>query len=48
MKPAPVVPPAASSDDDIAWEDVHKAQILGYQVHPGFLQALRKASGRQE
>jgi len=30
-----------------AWEDVHKAQSLGYQVHPGFLKALRKASGRQ-
>lgn len=32
---------------DKAWEDVHKAQSLGYQVHPGFLKALREASGRQ-
>jgi tetratricopeptide (TPR) repeat protein len=26
-----------------AWEDVHKAQSLGYQVHPEFLKALREA-----
>ncbi|MGB2808363.1 MAG: tetratricopeptide repeat protein [Sedimentisphaerales bacterium] len=32
---------------DKAWEDVHKAQSLGYQVHPGFLKALREASGRE-
>ena len=32
---------------DKAWNDVHKAQSLGYQVHPGFLRALREASGRQ-
>lgn len=32
---------------DKAWKDVRKAQGLGYQVHPGFLNALRKASGRQ-
>ena len=25
-----------------AWEDVHKAQDLGLQVHPEFLEALRK------
>ena len=31
-----------------AWEDVDKAQKLGYQVHPGFLKALSEASGRQE
>ena len=31
---------------DKVWEDVHKAQGLGDQVHPGFLDALRKASGR--
>ena len=31
-----------------AWEDVHKAQSLGYQVHPGFLQALSEASKRQQ
>ena len=29
-----------------AWDDVHKAQNMGYEVHPGFLNALRKASGR--
>ena len=33
---------------DEAWEDVHKAQRLGYQVNPGFLKALREASGRQK
>jgi len=32
---------------DKAWEDVYKAQGLGFKVHPGFLNALRKASGRQ-
>ena len=31
---------------DKAWEDVHKAQGLGYQVPPEFLKALREASGR--
>ncbi len=29
---------------DKAWEDVHKAQSLGFQVHPGFLKDLREAS----
>ena len=33
---------------DKAWEDVYKAQSLGKQVHPGFIKALREASGRQE
>ena len=33
---------------DKVWEDVHKAQTLGYQVHPGFLESLREASGRQK
>jgi lipoprotein NlpI len=33
---------------DEAWEDVHKAQNLGYQVPPEFLKALREASGREE
>jgi hypothetical protein len=32
---------------DKAWDDVKKAQDLGYQIHPGFLKALREASGRQ-
>jgi tetratricopeptide (TPR) repeat protein len=30
---------------DKAWEDVHKAQSLGYQVDPVFLKALREKSG---
>ena len=34
-------------EDDKAWEDVHKAQSLGYQFTPEFLKALREASGRQ-
>jgi len=34
-------------EDDKAWEDVHKAQSLGYKFAPKFLKALRKASGRQ-
>ncbi len=32
---------------DKAWEDVYKVQSLGLQVHPGFLKALREASGRE-
>jgi len=35
-------------DYDKAWKDVHKAQSLGYKVHPGFLKALRQASGRDK
>ena len=31
-----------------AWDDVYKAQILGYQVHPEVIKELRKASGRQK
>jgi tetratricopeptide (TPR) repeat protein len=34
-------------EDDKAWEDVHKAQSLGYKFAPKFFKALRKASGRQ-
>lgn len=30
-----------------AWDDVHKAQNLGYRVDTRFLKDLRKASGRQ-
>ena len=29
---------------DKAWDDVHKAQSLGIQVHPGFLKLLSEAS----
>lgn len=32
---------------DHAWYDVKKAQILGCQIHPGFLRALREASDRK-
>jgi len=35
-------------ENDKAWRDVHKAQDLGFKIHPGFLKALRKASGRQK
>jgi len=31
-----------------AWDDVHKAQDLGLQTDPGFLEVLRKASGREK
>ena len=31
-----------------AWRDVEKAQSLGHQIHPKFLDELRKASGRQK
>ena len=31
---------------DRAWEDVRKAQGLGYKVDPVFLEGLRKVSGR--
>ena len=33
---------------DKAWNDVHEAQNLGYNVHPGFLEALRQSSGREK
>ena len=29
-----------------SWESIHKAEALGYEVHPGFLEALKEASGR--
>lgn len=31
-----------------AWADVHRAEKLGYVVNPKFLEALKKASGREE
>ena len=34
-------------DYEKAWDDVHKAESLGFKVHPGFLKALRQASVRQ-
>lgn len=30
-----------------AWNDVHKAEELGYKVAPRFLKILRKVSGRE-
>jgi len=33
---------------DKCWEDVHKAQVLGYNIHPEFLKSLQKASGREK
>jgi len=32
---------------DKSWEDMKKAQDLGYQIPSKFLDDLRKASGRQ-
>ena len=31
-----------------AWEDVHKAESLGYKVNAKFIEALRKVSGRDK
>jgi hypothetical protein len=33
---------------DQAWADVHKVEGLGYAVHSKFLDALKKASGREK
>ena len=38
----------AKAEYDKAWVDVHDLQSLGYHVPPGFLKALREASGRQK
>lgn len=35
-------------DYDKAWDDVAKAEELGYKVHEGFLADLKKASGRDK
>ena len=35
-------------DYEKAWDDVHKAESLGYKVQPEFLKDLREASGRQK
>ena len=35
-------------DYEKAWDDAHTIKNLGYKVHPGFLNALREASGRQK
>jgi tetratricopeptide (TPR) repeat protein len=31
-----------------AWSDVYKVQVLGDNCHPGFIEALRQASGREK
>ena len=33
---------------DKSWDDIKKAQDLGYQIPPEFLDDLRKASGREK
>ncbi|MHC4207911.1 MAG: tetratricopeptide repeat protein, partial [Planctomycetota bacterium] len=33
---------------DKAWQDIHQAQSLGFQAPAGFLQILRKDSGREK
>lgn len=33
---------------DKAWDDVYKAQGLGYEIFPGFIQDLQKESGRDK
>ena len=33
---------------DKTWEDVHKAQELGYRFEPAILEYLRKRSGREK
>jgi len=33
---------------DKAWDDVHKAENLGYKVFPGFIEDLKQASGRDK
>ena len=33
---------------DKIWENIHKMESLGLQARPGFLKALREASGRRK
>lgn len=33
---------------DKVWENIHKQESLGLQANPGFLKALREASGRNK
>jgi Flp pilus assembly protein TadD len=37
----------AKREYDKSWVDVHKAEELGYQVNPRFLEELKKTSGRK-
>ena len=38
----------ATKEYDKAWKDVHKTEGLGHAVNPKFLNALKKASGRDK
>jgi tetratricopeptide (TPR) repeat protein len=33
---------------DRSWEDIKRAEALGYKIPPNFLEELRKASGREK
>ena len=33
---------------DKVWENIHKQESLGLEANPGFLKALREASGRRK
>jgi tetratricopeptide (TPR) repeat protein len=35
-------------DYDKAWENIRKQESLGLEINPGFLKALREASGRRK
>ena len=36
-----------NNEYDKAWDDVNKAQNLGWEIHSGFLQDLRNASDKK-
>ena len=36
-----------SKEYDKSWQDLYKAQELGHQVKPGFIQRLKDASDRE-
>lgn len=31
-----------------SWDDIHKAEELGYKIKPDFLEDLKKTSGREK
>jgi len=35
-------------DYDLSWQNLHKAESLGYEFRSGFKESLRKASGREK
>ena len=35
-------------DYDKSWQDVHKAESLGYKFNADFVESLKKASGREK